>query len=260
VLGRLHVAAIVPALDEELVIGQVVSGLRALATAEGPLIDRVIVVDNGSRDRTAERAAATGAVVVHEPQRGYGGACLRGIAAAAEADVIIFVDGDGSCDPQDGRNLLEAIGAGADLSIGVRIPQRREPRALTAPQAVGNRIAVAMIRMLWGVRYRDLGPYRAIRTEALHRLRMRDRSFGWTVEMQVRAITHGLHVCEVPVRTRRRIGVSKISGTWRGVLGAAKGIIGTILRLRFEHLRSARGAAFDARGRDSLLIVDEDTR
>lgn len=259
-LGGLHVAAIVPALDEERVIAQVVGGLRALATGDGPLIDRVIVVDNGSRDRTAERAAAAGAVVVHEPQRGYGGACLRGIAAATEADAIIFVDGDGSCDPEDGRALLKAIGAGADLSIGVRIPQWREAGALTLPQAIGNRIAVAMIRMLWGVRYRDLGPYRAIRTEALHRLRMRDRSFGWTVEMQVRAITDGLHVCEVPVRTRRRIGVSKISGTLRGVLGAAKGIIGTILRLRFEHPRSARGAAADARGRESLLILDQDAR
>lgn len=235
-LGGLHVAAIVPALDEERVIARVVGGLRALATAEGSLIDRVIVVDNGSRDQTAERAAAAGAVVVHESQRGYGSACLRGIAAATEADAIIFVDGDGSCDPEDGRTLLEAISAGADLSIGVRIPQGREPGALSRPQAIGNRIAVVMIRMLWGVRYRDLGPYRAIRTEALQQLRMRDRNFGWTVEMQVRAITHGLHVCEVPVRTRRRIGVSKISGTWRGVFGAAKGIIGTILRLRFEHL------------------------
>jgi glycosyltransferase involved in cell wall biosynthesis len=258
VLREFYVAAIVPALDEERVIAQVVGGLRALATAAGPVIDRVIVVDNGSRDRTAERAVAAGAMVVHEPRRGYGSACLRGIAAATEADVVIFVDGDGSCDPEDGRNLLEAIGAGADLSIGVRTPQRREPGALTPPQVIGNRIAVTLIRMLWGVRYRDLGPYRAIRTEALHRLRMRDRSFGWTVEMQVRAITGGLHVCEVPVRTRRRIGVSKISGTWRGVLGAAKGIIGTILRLRFGHLGSARGAAVDARGCESMLIADED--
>lgn len=229
---ELHVTAVIPALDEEQVIGQVVGELRMLADDRGAIIDRIVVVDNGSRDRTAMVAALAGAFVVHEPERGYGAACLRGIAAAGETDVLLFVDGDGSCIAEDAQPLLRAICAGADMSIGARTAMGRERGALSLQQTVGNRIAVALIRVLWGVRYQDLGPYRAIRVHALRRLRMRHRTFGWTVEMQVSAILAGLRVSEVPVRTRRRVGVSKISGTWRGVLGAARGIIGTILWLR----------------------------
>jgi glycosyltransferase involved in cell wall biosynthesis len=196
----------------------------------------VIVVDNGSTDRTAQVARAHGAQVVHEPHRGYGSACLAGMAALApDVTVVAFMDGDGSDDPADLPRLLEPIVRGdADMVLGSRVLGERETGALTPQQRFGNALATVLLRALHGARYSDLGPFRAIRREALDRLGMRDTSFGWTVEMQIKAARHGLRVQEIPVHYRkRRAGQSKISGTLRGTISAGAKITWTIFRYSF---------------------------
>ena len=219
-----QVIAIVPALDEEDAIGLVVADLR-------PLVGEVIVVDNGSRDRTAEVARAAGARVVAEPRRGYGQACLAGIAAASGADVIVFVDGDRSDHPEQLPALLAPIGSGAaDLVIGSRRLGRAAPGSHPWHAVLGTRICVGLMNALVGTRATDLGPFRAVRAASLAALDMRDRNYGWTVEMQVKAQRAGLRVVEVPVDYRPRIGRSKVSGTLRGTVGAAWKIVTTILR------------------------------
>jgi hypothetical protein len=168
--------------------------------------------------------------VVSEPRRGYGQACLAGIAAAGAADVLLFVDGDHSDHPAQADSLLAPILAGrADLVIGSRTRGRRAPGATPWHAVLGTRLCVALMNALHGTRASDLGPFRAIRRLALERLEMADRNYGWTVEMQVKAALCGLRVEEVPVDYRPRIGRSKVSGTLRGTLGAASKIIGTIL-------------------------------
>lgn len=226
------VDAVIPALDEEASLPGVLAEL-----ARTP-VRRVVVVDNGSRDRTVELARAGGAEVVAEPRRGYGAACLRGIAACRAAspppDVIVFLEGDGADDPAELSTLLEPIARGeADLVLGSRVlaASKVEGRALTPQARAGNLVAVGMIRLLYGVRHTDLGPFRAIRLDALERLDMRDPDWGWTAEMQVKAIRRGLRIVEVPASWRRRRGGrSKISGTVRGVIGAGYKILTTIAR------------------------------
>jgi glycosyltransferase involved in cell wall biosynthesis len=229
-IERLRVDVIIPARDEEESIARAVSSLDPAAVA------RVIVVDNGSRDRTAEVARRAGATVVSEPRPGYGAACLAGLAfvRSRPPDVVTFVDADLSEDPAQLGELLAPIREGrADLVIGSRTLGEREAGSLTPVQELGNRLATAMLRVLFGARFTDLGPFRAIRWEALERLRMRDRGYGWTVEMQARAARAGLRCAEVPVRHRvRRAGRSKVAGTLRGVLGAGLGIPLTIVRVR----------------------------
>jgi glycosyltransferase involved in cell wall biosynthesis len=226
------VVAIIPALNEAAVIATVVQQLR------GAGFEHIVVCDNGSTDDTASEARRAGAIVVSEPRRGYGAACLAALRKVDDlnlaAEIVLFVDGDGSVNATEAHALVTRIGEGFDLVIGVRTPQLQERRALTLPQRAGNVIACAMIRALWGVQMADLGPFRAIRTDALRRLHMEDRTFGWTVEMQVKAIQLGLRYAETPVSTRVRVGKSKISGTVRGVIGAAHGIIGMIVRLRWR--------------------------
>ena len=218
-------AVLIPALDEEQAIAQV------LAAIPPGLAQEVVVVDNGSTDRTAEVARSWGARVVSEPRRGYGQACLSGLAALGRVDIVVFLDGDYSDYPEDMPHLLEPILRGeADLVIGSRVLGERQPGALLPQQRLGNALATWMIRLLFGVRYTDLGPFRAIRSEALERLQMQDRNYGWTVEMQVKAARAGLRLAEAPVRYRRRLGASKISGTLRGSLRAGYKIIATILR------------------------------
>ncbi len=223
-------SAIVPARNEAPCIAAVVNALLNLRQPDGaPLLHEVIVADNGSSDGTGVIAAQAGARVVHVPQPGYGQACWDAVQAC-EGTVLLFVDGDGAADALDAAALLAAIASGADLTIGVRV--QPDPSAMTPPQRVGNALACALMRLLWRMPARDLGPYRAIRREAFDRLDMQDRSFGWTVEMQVRAHALGLSVQDVPVAWRARTGgVSKISGTWRGVLGAGTGILSMIARL-----------------------------
>ena len=239
---NLSIAAVVPARDEEGHIGAVVGELLALRDPAGaPLIDDFMVCDNGSSDATAQRAEQAGARVVYQPTPGYGVACLTALAAIAPADVVLFSDGDGSFDAAQALRLLDAVADGADLAIGSRSLGRREPGALSLPQIWGNRFAGLLIRGLWGARVTDLGPYRAIRTPALRRIDMQDRLYGWTVEMQVKAIAHGLRIVEVPVDTRRRrFDKSKVGGTLAGVVGASVGILSMIVKLRYRQARKRR--------------------
>ena len=224
-MPELRVVAVIPALDEEEAIGAVVGSLPA------PVAE-TIVVDNGSRDGTAAAARAAGARVVSEPRRGYGHACLAGIAAAGAADVLVFLDGDGSDDPAQLADVVGPVLEGrADLVIGSRNLGRRAAGAHPWHAVLGTRLCVGLLNLLTGARATDLGPFRAVSREALERLAMRDRNYGWTVEMQVKAAQRGLRVLEVPVDYRpRRGGRSKVSGTWRGTVGAGTKILATILR------------------------------
>lgn len=224
-----RVVVVIPALDEEASLGQVLDAIP-------PTVEAVVVCDNGSGDRTAEVARARGALVVHEPRRGYGSACLRALEAVrarpeGPPDVVCFLDADYSDFPEDLPRLIEPIAAGeADLVLGSRM-LLPEARASLLPQArFGNQLATFLIRLLWGVRYTDLGPFRAVRWDALERVGMRDPDFGWTVELQIKAARHGLRAMEIPVRYRRRVGVSKITGTVRGAFAAGTKILTTIGR------------------------------
>lgn len=225
------VAAILPALDEEQAITQVVAQLGELRTPTGePAIDHILVVDNGSVDQTVDHAKEAGAEVIFEPLRGYGSACWAGArkAKALGCRTYLFVDADGSAEISESIALLTAINDGADLSVGVRVAGRE---SLSAIQRLGNELASMLIWLLFRSKVSDFGPFRAITAEAFDRIGMRDRAFGWTVEMQVRAIQLNLETVELPVTVKPRIGQSKISGTVSGVIGAGKGIIGTILKL-----------------------------
>lgn len=230
------VGVVIPARDEAGNIGEVAGGLLRLRADTGaPIVDDLVVCDNGSTDATAQRAREAGARVVVEKIPGYGRACRTAIAVLRPVDVVLFVDGDRSCEAAQARDLLRAIAAGADLVIGSRPLGRMEPGALSLPQIAGNRVASMLILLLWGRRVTDLGPFRAIRADALRRLDMRDTAYGWTVEMQIKAIRNRLRMVEVPVDSlRRRFGRSKVGGTVKGVIGASAGILGTIVRLRIS--------------------------
>jgi rSAM/selenodomain-associated transferase 2/rSAM/selenodomain-associated transferase 1 len=225
--ASLEVAVVSPALNEAEAIGDVLDAIPEW-------VERVVVVDNGSTDDTAEVARSRGASVVHEPRRGYGAACLRGLAALPEVgvpDVVVFLDADCSDDPTEMARLIEPIAAGeADLVIGSRVLGDAQPGSLSPPQRFGNALASLLIRRIWDTACTDLGPFRAIRFDVLQDLDMNDLGYGWTVQMQARALRMGYRVREVPVSYRRRIGTSKISGTVRGVIGAGTKILTTIGR------------------------------
>lgn len=225
-----RISVVIPALDEE-------AGLPAvLAELPWPLLAEVVVADNGSSDRTVELARAGGARVVCASRRGYGSACLAGIAALAPTDIVVFLDADHSDHPEELPIVIAPILSGrADLVVGSRRLGVCQPGAMLPQQRWGNRVATALIRLLFRHRTTDLGPFRAIRSDALARLGMRDPDYGWTVEMQVRALQQGLAVVEVPVSYRKRVGRSKIAGTLRGTLGAGWKILGTIVLLRLRH-------------------------
>jgi glycosyltransferase involved in cell wall biosynthesis len=238
-----RIAAVIPALNEEASVGAVVAGLPR------SLVGRVIVCDNGSTDGTAAAARAAGAEVVLEPRRGYGAACLRAMAAlrADPPDIVLFVDADQSDDPDDAAAILAPILDGrATFVIGSRSLGEAEPGALAPVQRFGNWLASGLLRLLYGVAATDLGPFRAIRWDALESLGMRDRDFGWTVEMQVKAARRGVPTLDVPVRYRRRVGRSKISGTVRGTMLAGMKILGVIAADTIRH-----GPARGRKGRDS---------
>ena len=223
---RVIVDVVIPALNEEEALPLVLGDIPR------PLVRRVVVADNGSTDGTARVARAAGAEVVHEPEKGYGAACLRALAhlAADPPDVVVFLDGDRSDHPEELPRLLAPLADGVDLVIGSRTRGRRTRGALTPQQRAGNAVACVALRLLYGARYTDLGPFRAIRWEALHALAMRDRNWGWTVEMQIKAAQRGLAHAEVPVSYRARIGESKVSGTVRGTLGASTKILWLLAR------------------------------
>jgi glycosyltransferase involved in cell wall biosynthesis len=236
----MRVVVVIPALDEEASLPCVLSEIPR------PLVEEVVVVDNGSRDRTARVARAGGATVVEEPRRGYGRACLAGLRylESNPPDIVAFLDADYSDRPEELPLLLDPIVADrADLVIGSRILGRREPGALPAQARWGNWLATWLIRILYGARFTDLGPFRAVRFTTLRGLAMRDPDFGWTAEMQVKAARAGVRFVEVPVSYHRRIGRSKITGTVKGTLLAGWKIITTILRCRFGdevHLEVSR--------------------
>jgi glycosyltransferase involved in cell wall biosynthesis len=227
------IAVVIPALDEEAAIGAVVRDIPAW-------VDKIIIADNGSKDRTAEVARAAGAIVVAEAEKGYGAACLRGIAAAGAVDVLVFMDGDHSDFGEDMATLVDPILAGtADFVLASRVLGEREKGSLTPQQQFGNWLATTLIRLIWRASYTDLGPYRAISRAALERLAMADRNYGWTVEMQIKAAEAGLRFAEVPGRYRRRIGQSKVSGTISGSVKAGYKILSIIGRQGFRRLRNA---------------------
>lgn len=214
------VTVIIPALNEAEAIPSVLRDIPKW-------VDQVIVADNGSTDDTADLARAAGAQVVPVPQRGYGAACLGALAALGDADVVVFLDADYSDDPKGMHRLVDPILRGdVELVLGSRTDAGRD--VLTVPQRFGNRLACVLIRWIWGQRYCDLGPFRAIERGALERLDMKDTSFGWTVEMQIKAARLGLRVQEVEVPYRPRIGQSKISGTVIGTVRAGYGILSII--------------------------------
>ncbi|MDP2343367.1 MAG: glycosyltransferase [Deltaproteobacteria bacterium] len=229
----MKLAILSPALDEEGSVADVVTAFLAEASRLGHEA-RFIVCDNGSRDRTVERARAAGAVVVVEPQRGYGAACLRGLQEIQDEDAVVFVDADGACDPADLAALLAAL-ARADLVIGSRTSGQQIGRvddgALTAGQRAGSVVAGLALRWLYGVTSTDLGPFRVVRVPALRLLDLDDRGFGWTVQMQARAARQRLRVVEVPVGwRRRRAGQSKISGDIRASIQAGHIILFTLVK------------------------------
>ncbi|HVL23227.1 MAG TPA: glycosyltransferase family 2 protein [Thermomicrobiales bacterium] len=233
---RSRAAVVIPCLNEEDAIGLLVADVRAVAASPDLPVDvtSILVVDNGSTDRTAAVAEAAGATVVPEPRRGYGRACLTGVEAAGEVDLIVLMDGDRSDRPDELPLLLAPLLAGeADLVIGSRLLGSYEPGSLLPQQIVGNKVAAVLLRLLYGVRVTDIGPFRVIRRNTLLGLGMREMTYGWSVEMIARAARAGLTVREVPVTYRNRAGgVSKVSGNLRASLKAGYRIIGAILRSR----------------------------
>jgi glycosyltransferase involved in cell wall biosynthesis len=223
-----NVSVIIPALDEEEPIAGVVR--ECLATG---LPDEIIVVDNGSTDRTAVRALEAGARVVTAP-RGYGRACAAGVGALSpECDIVVFLDGDGSDVPAFISQLVEPIARGThDFVIGSRIRGQRESGSMNLQQIFAGRLAGLLLRLLYGVRYTDMSPLRAIRRDALQRLDMREQTYGWNLEMQMKAARDGLRILEIPVNHRRRAGgESKVSGTFRGSFAAGARILATLVRV-----------------------------
>jgi len=227
----MRVSVIIPALNEEETIADVVRGVPP-ATA-----NEVIVVDNGSEDRTSERASSAGARVVEELRQGYGRACAAGVQALSpDCEIVVFLDGDGSDCPELMDHLVEPIKQSRyDFVIGSRTRGRREPGSLNLQQVFAGRAAGLFLRALYGVRYTDMCPFRAIRREMLESLGMREQTYGWNLEMQMRSARAGLRILEVPVNHRRRAGgESKVSGTLRGTLMAGARILATLARVATE--------------------------
>jgi glycosyltransferase involved in cell wall biosynthesis len=219
------ISVIIPAYNEEESLPHVLSDLPK------DRLHQIIVVDNRSTDRTSEVARENGATVVYEKRRGYGQACLSGMDALDAPDIVVFLDGDYSDYPEEIDLLVEPIlKDDADFIVGSRMILKESRKALLPQARYGNQLAVFLIRLFFGHRFTDLGPFRAIRYESLQAIGMRDKDFGWTVEMQVKAVQQGLRIREVPVRYRMRIGVSKITGTVSGTLKAGTKIIYTIFK------------------------------
>jgi glycosyltransferase involved in cell wall biosynthesis len=227
--GQLRVSIIIPTHNEASAIARVLADIPADA------VDEVIVVDGNSTDGTPEIAAKMGARVLRESRRGYGRACLTGLASASAPDIVVFLDGDYSDRPAELPLLLAPIIEGrADITLGSRLAGPRIPGALPWHAALGNRLAASLIGMLYGVKITDLGPFRAARAEVLRSLALEETTYGWAVEMILKCAIEGLRIVEVPVSYYPRIGQSKISGTVKGTVGAAWFILSRILRYYFR--------------------------
>jgi len=219
------ISVIIPAFNEESSIGLVLNDLPR------DTLHEIIVVDNGSTDNTANAARQSGARVVQEKRPGYGSACLRGIAELNQPDIVVFLDGDYSDFPEEIDQLIQPIlSGGKDFVLGSRMILPESRSALLPQARYGNRLAVFLMRIFFGHRFTDLGPFRAICYESLKKIGMQDTNFGWTVEMQIKAVRNGLRIREIPVRYRQRVGVSKITGTFSGTLKAGTKIIYTIFK------------------------------
>ncbi|AOP34499.1 glycosyl hydrolase [Leptospira tipperaryensis] len=234
-MNRHSVSVVIPALNEEKSIALVLADLNKITDVN---IIEIIVVDNGSKDQTAKTASQNGAVVLEEPERGYGAACLKGLErifrSSAPPDLVAFVDADYSDSPLELRDLLnEFQNPNIDLVIGSRALGKAEKGSLLPVQKFGNWLSTFLIGILYGVKFTDLGPFRVIRLDSLKKLNMQDRNFGWTVEMQIKAAKLGMDCVEVPVSYKKRIGVSKVSGTISGSIRAGWKILYTIAKLQF---------------------------
>lgn len=229
-MARPRVAVVIPTLDEEEAIGGVITAMPR------DLVDQVIVVDSASRDRTVARAQAAGAYVIRLEERGYGLACRAGVEAAGDCDIVVFLDGDGSDCPELIPMLVAPLAEGRyDFVIGSRTRGEREPGSMTPHQLIAGRVLGAAMRVLYGVGYTDMGPFRAIRRDKLMQLGMREETYGWNLEMQMRAARFGLRVLELPVAHRRRAGgQSKVSGDLRGTLRASWRILAAFVRIATE--------------------------
>jgi glycosyltransferase involved in cell wall biosynthesis len=243
-MARKRVALVIPTLNEEETIGGVIAAVPLGA------VDEIIVVDSGSADRTVERARAAGARVVSLRERGYGRACRAGAEAAEDCDIVAFLDGDGSDCPELIPRLVEPIAEGRyDFVIGSRTRGEREPGSMAAHQLLAGRIIGAAVRLLYGVRYTDMCPFRAIRRDALMRLGMLEQTYGWNLEMQMRVARAGLRIFELPVAHRRRVGgASKVSGNLRGTIKASWRILATLTRIALEG-RGRRPSTVPSTGR-----------
>jgi glycosyltransferase involved in cell wall biosynthesis len=231
----MRVSVVIPTYNEAQAIGLVLSDIPA------ELVEQVIVVDSNSTDGTAQIARKMGAEVLQEPRRGYGRACLTGLAAVNAPDVVLFLDGDYSDRPAEISRLLQPLRDGtADMVIGSRLAGTRMAGAMPWHAVIGNRLAARLIAFLSGVCLTDLGPFRAARYQALMALELREHTYGWPVEMIVKGARRGLKIVEVPVSYHPRIGSSKISGTLRGSIGAAWGIFSAILKYKFFDALSTR--------------------
>ena len=229
----MRVSVIIPTRNEASAISRVLADLPA------DLVTEVLVVDSNSTDGTPEIAAKMGARVVHEPHRGYGRACLKGLAIADAPDVVVFLDGDYSDRPAELPLLLAPIAEGrADITLGSRLGEQRIVGALPWHAVFGNWLAASLIKLLYGVRISDLGPFRAARAEVLRELALEEATYGWAVEMILKGALKGFRIVEVPVSYYPRIGKSKISGTVRGTLGAAWFILTRIVRYYFRRRRA----------------------
>jgi glycosyltransferase involved in cell wall biosynthesis len=247
-------SVIIPALNEEEPIAGVV---REVAETKVP--SEIIIVDNGSTDRTAQRAREAGARVVKAPH-GYGRACAAGVAALRpECDIVVFLDGDGSDCPEFMKQLVDPIATGThDFVIGSRTRGQREPGSMNIQQIFAGRFAGLLISILYGICYTDMCPFRAIRRDALEKLGMREQTYGWNLEMQMKAARAGLRILEIPVNHRQRAGgESKVSGTLRGTFVGGARIIGTFIRIAFErHSGLLQSAESQIAGRKSAGRTD----
>lgn len=226
------IKVIIPAYNEALSIGPVIKGIPKL-------VEEIIVVNNNSTDDTETNAVKAGATVLTEPRKGYGYACLKGMEYIAsqkqEPDIIVFLDGDFSDFPEELIEVIRPIvEKDLDFSVGARIKKWRENGSMTFPQIFGNWLATTLMKLFFNSKFTDLGPFRAIKYQKLLQLEMEDKTYGWTVEMQLKALRQNLSYTEVPVHYRNRIGVSKVSGTVKGAIFAGVKILGWIFKYSFK--------------------------